>query len=262
MKNTSLALLAMLLAWPSYGQAPHRANHQNGGHDEISIGGLSGELADGQNAIKIQGRDVNSALPTDGTGLFWNNTGTEWQFTGAGNTLKVGKIVQLDADRMEDLVIGYGGFVTPAAGQPDPVEIFGGTGKVWAFDKASIECLLFSFEMPHSKSETADWEYHVHWMPPDTGSGTVIWTIAYRMAVINAAFPGSDTTDQMTSNAPEIAFKHTMSSDSDVTGGQTRSAVVLGKLCRNATADTYDDDAYLLSLDGHYVVDTLGKPDH
>lgn len=42
----------------------HAASHQNGGADEISVAGLSGVLADGQNAEQLDGYDLTITSPT------------------------------------------------------------------------------------------------------------------------------------------------------------------------------------------------------
>jgi len=57
----------------------HSARHETGGADEISVAGLSGVLADKQDADKIQGRDVAADAPNDGDVLLWNNTTSQWE---------------------------------------------------------------------------------------------------------------------------------------------------------------------------------------
>ena len=60
------------------GSAPgaHAATHENGGSDEISVAGLSGTLADAQNADQLQGRAVDSGAPTSEQVLKWS--GSAW----------------------------------------------------------------------------------------------------------------------------------------------------------------------------------------
>lgn len=73
-----------VLSWNGVAWAPadpgtpaaHNTTHQNGGADEISVAGLSGVLADKQDANKLQGRDVDSAAPSSGHVLTWN--GSNW----------------------------------------------------------------------------------------------------------------------------------------------------------------------------------------
>jgi len=57
----------------------HSARHETGGADEISVAGLSGVLADKQDADKIQGRDVAADAPVDEDVLVWNETTSQWE---------------------------------------------------------------------------------------------------------------------------------------------------------------------------------------
>lgn len=57
----------------------HATEHQDGGVDEINVGGLSGVLADRQDANKLQGRDVQDVAPSDGDVLTWDNTDNRWE---------------------------------------------------------------------------------------------------------------------------------------------------------------------------------------
>jgi hypothetical protein len=73
-----------VLAWdgvkwtPTAPGAPgaHATSHQLGGADQVSVAGLSGVLADAQNANKLQTRNVSSAAPSSGHVLSWN--GSAW----------------------------------------------------------------------------------------------------------------------------------------------------------------------------------------
>src|SRR3990170_3553740 len=61
--------------------ADHHTQHQNGGTDEISIEGLSGTLADKQDANKLQGRTLASTAPTSTQVLNWNAGTSQWEPT-------------------------------------------------------------------------------------------------------------------------------------------------------------------------------------
>ena len=54
----------------------HAASHQDGGSDEINVGGLSGVLADRQDADKLQGHNVSGTAPSTGQVLTWD--GSAW----------------------------------------------------------------------------------------------------------------------------------------------------------------------------------------
>lgn len=58
--------------------AAHATSHQNGGSDEISVAGLSGVLADRQDADKLLGRALGTTAPSDGQLLKWDNTTSKW----------------------------------------------------------------------------------------------------------------------------------------------------------------------------------------
>lgn len=63
----------------------HHTTHENGGSDEITVAGLSGVLADPQNAGWLDGYAVNlSVAPTSGYVLTWNGSAWVAQTTGAG----------------------------------------------------------------------------------------------------------------------------------------------------------------------------------
>ena len=56
----------------------HKASHQNGGTDEISVAGLSGALADEQDAGKIKGADVTITDLRKGQKLYYDAVTSDW----------------------------------------------------------------------------------------------------------------------------------------------------------------------------------------
>lgn len=59
----------------------HSGQHQNGGIDEINVVGLSGVLADKQDADKLQGVGVSPIAPTDAQVLIYDGTDEQWEPT-------------------------------------------------------------------------------------------------------------------------------------------------------------------------------------
>lgn len=57
----------------------HAASHQNAGGDDINVAGLSGVLADKQDASKLQGRTITTSVPSDNDVYGWNNGASEFQ---------------------------------------------------------------------------------------------------------------------------------------------------------------------------------------
>lgn len=58
----------------------HKASHQDGGGDEISVAGLSGLLADEQDAGEIKGVEVDDTDIADGKGLTYNETSEKLEY--------------------------------------------------------------------------------------------------------------------------------------------------------------------------------------
>ena len=58
------------------GMSPHASRHQDGGSDEINVKGLSGKLADAQDAGWLRAKEVSTTAPATDDVLAWN--GSKW----------------------------------------------------------------------------------------------------------------------------------------------------------------------------------------
>lgn len=67
--------------------AGHALLHELGGAGEISVAGLSGVLADKQDADKLQGRDLASTAPGAGEVLGWNDGLSQWEPVALSETI-------------------------------------------------------------------------------------------------------------------------------------------------------------------------------
>jgi len=56
----------------------HASEHEITGGDVISVAGLSGVLADKQDADKLQGRAISTNVPSDSMYLVWDNALSQW----------------------------------------------------------------------------------------------------------------------------------------------------------------------------------------
>jgi len=99
--------------------ASHGSRHQLGGGDAISVAGLSGVLADAQDAGALQGRTVSSSAPSDGNALKWNAAGAgQWEpgTVGGGNNM-IAAALNENTDQSSDVVVGSlglaGSFLAP-----------------------------------------------------------------------------------------------------------------------------------------------------
>lgn len=125
-------------AWINGAVPAHKTQHENGGTDEISVAGLSGVLADKQDADKLQGRTLASTAPTDGQKLTWNNTASQWEpQTSSGVNITV-----RESDGSPTYDVSIVEFAGATVSQPSSgvvrVTITGGTGTAGMSD-ADIE---------------------------------------------------------------------------------------------------------------------------
>jgi hypothetical protein len=65
----------------AFAPAAHAASHEDGGGDEIDVTGLSGVLADAQNADQLQSYAVSNTAPTSGYLLMWCGSTSKWEPT-------------------------------------------------------------------------------------------------------------------------------------------------------------------------------------
>lgn len=146
------------------------------------------------------------------------------------------------------------------ASAPDLVAINSTSVGERAFDgNATTEQLFGTIEIPHSAKNASAATFHVHWMPTTTNAGNVKWQVDYHLLSENSAAT-TVTTITGTTAAGGVAWKHLRT---DLSGTIT---VSLGQqLCfriyRNPSdaADTYPDDAILLTAGLHIEEDTVGS---
>jgi hypothetical protein len=148
--------------------------------------------------------------------------------------------------------------------------VWGGAGpQIWYFrDNEGLEAMSFVVQIPHSWKEGTIIYPHLHWMPKASESGTVEWNLDYSWQNYDPttplAFP-TYTTSTATVAGSFVANTHRITSLTNGAGlnGSDKkiSSILICKIWRNSSnsADTYRDDAGLLSLDFHYQIDTVGS---
>lgn len=146
----------------------------------------------------------------------------------------------------------------------------GGTSQgvfIYWFDPLTEEELYFAAQMPHGWNRTPICP-HVHWVPKTTADGTpanqtVIWGLEYSWAEIGADF-STTTTITTSGHTPSdgnvVAGRHYLSSFPDLAATSATdglSSMLVCRLYRDATNDTYEHDAGLLEIDFHFA---MGQP--
>jgi hypothetical protein len=130
-----------------------------------------------------------------------------------------------------------------------------------AFDSGTDEEVFFTAQIPHSYDEGTDIYPHVHWTPSDGNAGNVVWGLEYTWQNINGTF-GNTTIITVTDSTDATDRKHLYAAFAAINGaGMTISSILVCRLFRDANnaADTYGSDAFLLEVDFHYQIDTVGS---
>ncbi len=138
--------------------------------------------------------------------------------------------------------------------------------KAWAFDKTSDEMLYFETQLPHTYKFGTKLHAHIHWAPIDTGTNGVVWCLEYTIQYINGgAYPASST-ECVRQVGAGVAYGHQIAEIVEIPGiTGSVSAVLVGRLFRDANSseakgtDDYDADAFGLSFDIHYEIDSFGS---
>ncbi|MDD5150921.1 MAG: hypothetical protein PHC28_10670 [Flavobacterium sp.] len=148
--------------------------------------------------------------------------------------------------------------------------VWGSTGpQIWYFrNNEGLEMMSFVVQIPHSWKEGTVIYPHIHWIPNASRTGNVEWNLDYSWQNYDATTPQvfpTFTTSTVVTTGPFVANTHRITSLTGGSGldgtGKKISSVLICRIWRNSSnsADTYGDDAGLLSLDFHYQIDTVGS---
>lgn len=249
-------------------------------------------------AIVTNGIIVAAGITSDGSEIVKKSElpivflGTSREITithdGENKTLTFSLPELYDDVRVPATAVQGGGVKDPDFGSVLPA----GNLRTWRFDKNVVEELFFVVQFPHSFKEGSTIYPHIHWMPVDTDTGSVVWGLEYSWADVNGTFqappvvtyttiapvtmlttlapttaapttPPVDSDVIYTTDAADgVAWKHQVTSFSPIDGAEFGISSML--VCRifraaNSPHDTYDADAALLEFDIHIVKDAAGS---
>lgn len=134
--------------------------------------------------------------------------------------------------------------------------------QVLAFDGTSSDFVYFVAQLPHSYKEGTNLDVHIHWTPEDNTAGNVKWQLTYSWANIDGIFPAETIVERIVAT-PEVTDKQILTDLVNIDGtGKAVSSMLLCSLARlgGDVEDTYNaKDAYLLEIDFHFEIDTVGS---
>jgi hypothetical protein len=139
----------------------------------------------------------------------------------------------------------------------------GSTGVyAYLFDAGSEQELFFSTQLPHRFVPNSEIRPHIHWKSTTTGGGGVVWGLELMAASVDANFPTNTVITWVRSVASGIIARHQVAILPPFTLPLTESAMLIGRIFRDATGalgtDDYAGDAAGLELDFHIQVHKMG----
>jgi hypothetical protein len=136
-----------------------------------------------------------------------------------------------------------------------------GDGNLYAlaFDPTTMEQVFFTVQLPHTYKLGTNIHPHIHWMPETTDTGTVRWGLEYEWVNIGDSMTGGSTIT-IDDDGDGTLLKHQIAEFAELSGvGKGMSSMLICRVYRDATNDDFADDAYLLEIDFHFEIDSLGS---
>ena len=154
--------------------------------------------------------------------------------------------------------------VRVGSAQPATEQSYRG-GIVLSFASNADNSVYFIAQMPHKWKEGTDIEIHVHWTIPVSGAGggaeNVKWDITHSVASIGGSFPVESTITATHDVQNDSANDHLLTNIGTIDmAGHTFSNCIIFSLTRDTgVANDYASAAYLVEVDIHYQIDSLGS---
>jgi hypothetical protein len=122
----------------------------------------------------------------------------------------------------------------------------------------------FTCQLPHTYKEGTDLSPHIHWCATTNNAGTVIWRLDYYWVERNGNIPSIAQTDTGAVAASTVAWRHVRNDFPVIPGSpggipHRISSMLMCRIWRDPTTDTYPNDAGLLEVDFHYQIDSTGS---
>ncbi|NDP21333.1 MAG: hypothetical protein GZ091_09675 [Paludibacter sp.] len=140
----------------------------------------------------------------------------------------------------------------------------------WTFADGSLKEVTFTVQLPHDYKEGSTIFPHVHWSSTAApGTQRIKWVLEYQWVNHESSFAASSSSSESgfalagVTGRSVAAYEHIITPlGSGISGtGKTISSVLVCRLYRDGAAadDTFTGDAFLLSTDFHYEIDSFGS---
>jgi len=215
------------------------------------------------NSKMMFGAGDDASIYYDGTD-FWIKTNEV-----AASDLKIecgtNKTLELQTVVWDDLRTPVNSSVKVAGKQPTETVYRGGI--VYEFSKVTDNQVAFNVQLPHSYKLGTDIEFHIHYAIPTSGAGAgaenIKWDFTHAWSDIGDSIPSEttvNTTLDMQNQSADTHYLGEIAGTIDGSGiGGVSSMLICGLTRDVSVADNYNDVVYLLELDFHYQINTIGS---
>lgn len=154
---------------------------------------------------------------------------------------------------------------TTAGSAPDLVAVNNSVIETRCFDgSGTMEQVWWSKELNHNWKEGTAISPHVHWLPSESSTGSVVWNLDYYITKDNGTVLTSSSVQVSTTATfgTAMAWESTTTVFSNITLTNNKIGTqIYFRLWRDGddSGDTYEHDACVATMGYHYQVDTLGS---
>lgn len=230
---------------------------------EVQADGEIGIIQDSKKLYLGAGRDFS--IYYDGTDSYLKTD----EVAASDLKLKCGsnKTIELQDVVWDDVTVPVSAVRLAGASPADEVSYK--SGMILSFDNSVDEYIYFVIQLPHRYKEGTDIKLHIHWTIPVSGAGAGIENVKWD-ATYSASSPTTDDSESWPTASTGTATEDVQNVNLDthiftdivtMTGTNYKiSETIICSLKRDTSvANNYANEAYLVSVDAHFEVNTMGS---
>jgi len=141
------------------------------------------------------------------------------------------------------------------------------SGVILNFEVGQDQAIAFNVQLPHAYKLGANIEFHAHVILPTSGAGlgaeNIKFDFTHAWADLASVVPGETTvptTIDVQSYVADTHYLMEIAATIDGSGISGVSSMLICSLTRDVgVANNYNDDVYVVEVDFHYPIDTIGS---
>lgn len=134
------------------------------------------------------------------------------------------------------------------------------TGNIEGLRFGTGDYVFGAFEIQHNYKEGTDLYVHVHWSPDSTNTGNCVFEFEYSGSNVGATLPAAQTLT-LTQAGSGVINQHQLANGATIIPGTgiKIGEIIIFRLLRSATGNTFTGNAFVHSIGVHYECDSLGS---